>query len=80
MAAPTHPRQKVRRTAPHRGRIGEQVEPAAPNELAYLAEHKGRSAVDIAVASSPMFKGFARSAASALGREITRGLFGDRRR
>jgi len=27
-----------------------------------------------------MFKSFARSAASALGREITRGLFGTRRR
>jgi uncharacterized protein len=33
-----------------------------------------------AVLSSPMFKSFARSAASALGREITRGLFGTRRR
>jgi hypothetical protein len=33
-----------------------------------------------AVLSSPVFKSFARSAASALGREITRGLFGTRRR
>ena len=33
-----------------------------------------------AVLSSPMLKSFARSAASALGREITRGLFGTRRR
>jgi hypothetical protein len=33
-----------------------------------------------AVLSSPMFKSFARSAASALGREVTRGLFGNRRR
>jgi DNA helicase HerA-like ATPase len=32
------------------------------------------------VLGSPMFKSFARSAASALGREITRGLFGNRRR
>jgi len=33
-----------------------------------------------AVLSSPMSRSFARSAASALGREITRGLFGTRRR
>jgi DNA helicase HerA-like ATPase len=33
-----------------------------------------------AVLSSPVFRSFARSAASALGREITRGLFGTRRR
>ena len=32
------------------------------------------------VLASPVFKSFARSAASALGREITRGLFGTRRR
>ncbi|WP_369140592.1 helicase HerA-like domain-containing protein [Modestobacter versicolor] len=32
------------------------------------------------VLSSPVFRSFARSAASALGREITRGLFGTRRR
>jgi hypothetical protein len=32
------------------------------------------------VLGSPAFRSFARSAASALGREITRGLFGNRRR
>jgi hypothetical protein len=32
------------------------------------------------VMASPVFRSFARSAASALGRELTRGLFGTRRR
>jgi hypothetical protein len=40
----------------------------------------GEAGVVGAVLSSPAFTSFARSAASALGREITRGLFGNRRR
>jgi DNA helicase HerA-like ATPase len=43
------------------------------------AQHDEPSAVE-AVLKNPAFKSFARSAASALGREITRGIFGTRRR
>jgi DNA helicase HerA-like ATPase len=55
--------------------------PAAEPEPAHA--RKGEPAdegVMAQVLGSPMLKSFARSAASALGREITRGLFGNRRR
>jgi hypothetical protein len=60
--------------------------PDAPQADAPEEEHHGKAKEAAAAGAlggllaSPAFKSFSRSAASALGREITRGLFGTRRR
>jgi len=62
-------------------------ETPAPRPPGPPAPHRGRKApqaetggVVAAVLGSSAFRAFARSAASALGREISRGVFGTRRR
>jgi DNA helicase HerA-like ATPase len=69
-AAPAEPTPPAAQPAP--------AGPTAPAPKAKPAKHED-SAVEH-VLKSPAFKSFTRSAASALGREITRGIFGTRRR
>jgi DNA helicase HerA-like ATPase len=58
-----------------------EPEPApAPPRRSRRQQSAGEDDVLGQVLGSPVFRSFARSAASALGREITRGLFGNRRR
>jgi hypothetical protein len=57
----------------------DQPTQAAPPKTAAKKKDDDDSALE-KVMKSPAFKSFARSTASALGREITRGLFGTRRR
>jgi DNA helicase HerA-like ATPase len=54
----------------------------APAQPAPAGEHAGAEAAAVAAAviASPVFKSFARSAASAFGREITRSIFGTAKR
>ncbi|SFP57725.1 hypothetical protein SAMN05660464_3537 [Geodermatophilus dictyosporus] len=55
-------------------------EEPAPRRRGGRPEEPGDGGVLSDVMASPVFRSFARSAASALGRELTRGLFGTRRR
>jgi hypothetical protein len=70
-APPAAPEEAPERRAPRRRTSGRPApERPAADDDGVLGQ----------VLGSPVFRSFARSAASALGREITRGLFGTRRR
>ena len=76
LAAP--PRRRPRRRPRHRSRAPAPRPERAPSRRREPERDDG--GVVGAVLGSSAFRAFARSAASALGREISRGIFGTRRR
>ncbi|MGY1651890.1 helicase HerA-like domain-containing protein [Geodermatophilus sp. SYSU D01119] len=78
---PAAPEAPARRRDAEPGREAEpRREPAPRRREAGTAGPADDGGLLADVMASPVFRSFARSAASALGRELTRGLFGTRRR
>ncbi|WP_138734769.1 helicase HerA-like domain-containing protein [Modestobacter excelsi] len=77
--APPEPAPASHR-APERERERERADDAAPRARRRTRSEPADDGVLGQVLKSSAFRSFARSAASALGREVTRGIFGTRRR